>query len=83
MLNYPFAQFSSTDVSKLQAQLKEIDAQRVDGKFVTASGEVPAGNEEVCDLLRRCLIWSEMVLSRSVVKATYFHLTVLKLEQKR
>jgi len=48
----------------LQAQLKEIDAQRVDGKFITANGEVAEGNEEVCDLLGRCLGWSEIVLAR-------------------
>lgn len=37
---------------------------RVDGKFVTASGEVPAGNEETCELLNKCLLWSEIVLQR-------------------
>lgn len=56
--------FSTTEVEKLQAQLKEIDAMRVDGKFVTASGEVPAGNEETCELLNKCLLWSEIVLQR-------------------
>lgn len=56
--------FSSSEVQKLQAQLKEIDATRVDGKFVTASGEVPAGNQAVCDLLDRCLLWSNVVLTR-------------------
>ncbi|TAQ91433.1 hypothetical protein B7494_g213 [Chlorociboria aeruginascens] len=58
------AKFSSTEVQKLQNQLREIDSQRVDGKFVTASGEIPAGNDEVCDLLGRCLVWSEIVLAR-------------------
>jgi len=57
-------QFSTSEVQKLQNQLKEINAQRVDGNFVTASGEVPAGNEDACDLLARCLMWSEIVLSR-------------------
>lgn len=56
--------FSTTEVEKLQAQLKEIDALRVDGKFVTASGEVPVGNEETCELLNKCLLWSEIVLQR-------------------
>lgn len=58
------AKFSSTEVQKLQAQVQEIDAQRVDGKFVSASGEVPAGNEEVCELLNKCLMWSDIVLKR-------------------
>jgi hypothetical protein len=46
--------------------LKEIEAQRVDGKFVATNGEVPAGNEEVCELLRICLLWSDIVLERFV-----------------
>lgn len=61
------AKFSATEVQKLQARLKEIEAQRVNGKFVTAGGEVPAGNEEVCNLLGRCLMWSEIVLDRKGV----------------
>ncbi|KUJ12137.1 uncharacterized protein LY89DRAFT_624592 [Mollisia scopiformis] len=58
------AKFSSSEVIKLQAQAKEIDSHRVDGKFVTASGEVPASNEEVGELLFKCLRWSEIVLER-------------------
>ncbi|RDL37822.1 uncharacterized protein BP5553_05255 [Venustampulla echinocandica] len=61
------AKFSSTEVARLQAQLKEIDAQRVDGKFVSANKEVPAGNEEICELLERCLVWSNIVLERKGV----------------
>lgn len=56
--------FSSSEVLKLQAQAKEIDAQRVDGKFVTASGEILASNDEVGELLSKCLRWSETVLER-------------------
>jgi len=56
--------FSSTEVEKLRAQLKEIDAKRVNGNFVTETGEIPAGNEEVKELLNRCLLWSEIVLER-------------------
>ncbi|KAB8301048.1 hypothetical protein EYC80_002970 [Monilinia laxa] len=58
------SKFSTTEVTKLQTQLKEIDAQRVDGKFVTVSGETPAGNDEVCEHLERCLKWAESVLER-------------------
>ncbi|KAH8911680.1 hypothetical protein BR93DRAFT_921653 [Coniochaeta sp. PMI_546] len=58
------AKFSSTEVQKLQAQLKEIDEQRKDGKFVSADGSVLAGSDEVADLLQRCLLWSEIVLER-------------------
>ncbi|TEY71379.1 hypothetical protein BOTCAL_0094g00230 [Botryotinia calthae] len=56
--------FSTTEVTKLQIQIKEIDSQRVDGKFVTASGETPPGNDEVCEYLERCLKWAEVVLER-------------------
>ncbi|OIW23466.1 hypothetical protein CONLIGDRAFT_128597 [Coniochaeta ligniaria NRRL 30616] len=58
------AKFSSTEVQKLQAQLKEIDEQRKDGKFVSEDGSVLAGSDEVADLLQRCLLWSEIVLDR-------------------
>lgn len=57
-------QFSSSEVEKLQQQLKEVESHQVDGKFVSAAGEVPAGNEEVCELLRICLLWSNIVLER-------------------
>jgi hypothetical protein len=50
----------------LQAQAKEIDAQRVDGNFVTAAGEVPVGNDVVCALLNKCLMWSGTVIERYV-----------------
>jgi hypothetical protein len=51
-------------VEKLQAQLKEIDESRVDGKFLNASGQPAAGSDEVSDLLRKCLLWSDIVLER-------------------
>ncbi len=59
-------QFSTSEVEKLQAQLKEIDELRVDGKFVSVTGEVPVGNEETCELLDKCLLWSGIVLQRYV-----------------
>jgi hypothetical protein len=46
--------------------LKEIDAQRVNGHFVNASGQIPAGDEEVSELLSRILMWAEIVLERYV-----------------
>ncbi|TVY26666.1 UPF0662 protein [Lachnellula hyalina] len=58
------AKFSTKEVQHLQAQVKEIDSLRVDGKFVAASGEVPAGTEDVVNLLEKCLLWSDIVLTR-------------------
>jgi len=60
----PGEQFSTSAVKKLQAQMMEIDAKRVDGKFLTESGEVAAGNDEVVLLLERCLKWVGIVLER-------------------
>ena len=62
-----FPQFNTSEVKKLQAQLKEIDAQRQDGKFVTAGGQVAKGSEEVSELLNRVLLWSDIVLERKGV----------------
>ena len=44
----------------------------MDGHFVSASGQTPAGDGEVSELLRRILMWAEIVLER------YVELTVLK-----
>lgn len=47
--------------------MKEIDAQRQDGKFVTADGQVANGSHEVSELLSRVLMWSDIVLERKGV----------------
>ena len=49
---------------KLQAELKETDGKRKDGKFLSPAGEVAKGNDEVCDLLERLLFWADFLLSR-------------------
>ncbi|KAG9239597.1 hypothetical protein BJ875DRAFT_365306 [Amylocarpus encephaloides] len=61
------AKFSTTEVKGLQAQIQEVDATRVDGKFVSTNGDIPAGNDDVCALLNKGLRWSEMVLERKGV----------------
>ncbi|KAK4448247.1 hypothetical protein QBC34DRAFT_439329 [Podospora aff. communis PSN243] len=58
------AKFSASEVQKLQAQLKDIDASRVDGNFVDVEGNTFEGSDEVAELLKRCLLWSEIVLER-------------------
>ncbi|KAB5554412.1 hypothetical protein GE09DRAFT_964565 [Coniochaeta sp. 2T2.1] len=58
------AKFSTSEVQKLQAQIQEIDDQRVDGKFVSADGSVISGSDEVSELVERCLLWSQIVLDR-------------------
>lgn len=60
-------QFNRTEVEKLKAQLQDIGAQRVDGQFKTADGEVVKGSDEVSQLIERALSWSELVLERKGV----------------
>lgn len=57
-------QFSTSEVEKLQAQIKEIDEMRKDGKFVSEDGSAVPGSDEVSELLGRCLLWSQIVLDR-------------------
>ena len=57
-------QFPETEVRKLNAQLKDIDASRVDGNFLTESGKVASGSDQVSETLRRCLLWGEIVLEK-------------------
>lgn len=47
--------------------MREVDAKRVNGNFVGADGEVLAGSDEVCELLSRITMWSEIVLERKGV----------------
>nr|XP_036589706.1 uncharacterized protein CTRU02_00460 [Colletotrichum truncatum]KAF6801711.1 hypothetical protein CTRU02_00460 [Colletotrichum truncatum] len=68
--------FSPSEVQKLQAQLREIEDKRKEGKLLGLDGKVPAGSDEVAELLQKCLKWSEIVLERKGVipepfKATY------------
>jgi hypothetical protein len=50
---------------------------------VTATGEIPAGNEEVKELLDRCLGWSEIVLDRLVLSTfhSFFSATNFSIEK--
>lgn len=59
-------QFSTSEVQKLQTQIREIDESRVDGNFVNSEGKVLNGNAKVSELLQRCLLWSDVVLDRYV-----------------
>lgn len=59
--------FSTSEVRKLQSQIQEIDSQRVDGKFLTESGEIAKGSDEVSSILEKCLRWAELVLERKGV----------------
>ena len=57
-------QFPVNEVQKYKLQLKEIDEHRTNGDYVNDEGKVPAGIEEVSELLSRCLLWADVVLER-------------------
>ncbi|KAG7137463.1 UPF0662 protein C30C2.08 like [Verticillium longisporum] len=68
--------FSASEVKSLRAQLKEIDEKIKANKYLTVDDRQPAGSEDVDFLLRKCLLWSDIVLERRGVisepfKATY------------
>lgn len=60
------SKFNTNEVLRFQEQVKEIDVQRVDGHFVNEQGEHLAGDAETSELLRKILIWSDIVLERYV-----------------
>ncbi|KAL2158210.1 hypothetical protein VTH06DRAFT_4530 [Thermothelomyces fergusii] len=64
------SKFSTTEVLKLKAKLKEIEESMVDGRFLGEDGEELRGSEAVAELLRRCLAWSDIVLERYVTRRT-------------
>jgi len=66
--------FSASEVRKLQSQIQEIDSQRVDGKFLTESGDIAKGSDEVSSILEKCLRWAELVLERKGVIPENFKL---------
>ncbi|KAK4249092.1 hypothetical protein C7999DRAFT_39788 [Corynascus novoguineensis] len=61
------SKFSTTEVQKLKAKLREIEESMVDGKFVGEDGKELRGSEAVSELLRRCFLWSDIVLERKGV----------------
>ncbi|GAP83300.1 putative protein YPL260W of Saccharomyces cerevisiae [Rosellinia necatrix] len=58
------SKFSPKDIHKFEAQLKEVDETRKDGKFVDGEGNVLQGSDEVCALLERCQLYTGIVLER-------------------
>lgn len=57
-------QFPVSEVEGFRDQLREIQATMVDGKFVAEDKSVPSGQDVVVELLERCLLWSDLVLTR-------------------
>ena len=56
------SKFSSSEVTKFKEQVEEIKTEQVDGKFEGANGI-----DEIDELLRRSLIWADIVLERKGV----------------
>jgi hypothetical protein len=61
-------QFPENDVKNFKKELQEIDSQLQDGHFKSVSGDILGGEEVVLALLRRCLLWADLVLERSVAR---------------
>ena len=59
-------QFPIAEVEGFRDQLKGIQGTMVDGKFLAEDGTAPAGQAIVVGLLDRCLLWSDIVLTRYV-----------------
>ncbi|KAI9729905.1 MAG: hypothetical protein M1818_008345 [Claussenomyces sp. TS43310] len=82
------AKFSATELINFQQQVREIDAQRVDGHFVNEQKEPLAGDAEITDLLQRILLWCDIVLERKGVfpepfRATYDKLVSIRNDLER
>jgi chromosome segregation ATPase len=80
--------FSASEVKKFKEQVEEIQAAQVDGHFVTADGQIPAGNDEINELLTRILMWADTVLERQGVmpdnfKSTYEMLVNIRNELEK
>ncbi|RAK98405.1 uncharacterized protein BO80DRAFT_427457 [Aspergillus ibericus CBS 121593] len=59
------SKFSSFEVNTLRTQLKKLEDEMKDGKFVDAEGvPLPGTQEDVVQLKDRCWIWTETVLER-------------------
>ncbi|KAL8633047.1 hypothetical protein Q9189_001301 [Teloschistes chrysophthalmus] len=71
--------FPIGEVQGFQDQLHEIQATMVDGKFLAEDSTTPAGQKVATDLLNRCLLWSDLVLSRQGKIDQRFRMTYDKL----
>ncbi|KAL9590760.1 MAG: hypothetical protein Q9203_000398 [Teloschistes exilis] len=71
--------FPVSEVQGFQDQLHEIQATMVDGKFLAGNSTTPAGQKVATDLLSRCLLWSDLVLSRQGKIDERFKMTYDKL----
>jgi hypothetical protein len=57
-------QFPEADVLNWQAELKEIESTLVDGRFPVTDDSKPEDQDIVVALLRRCLLWADLVLEK-------------------
>lgn len=53
-------------MKSLRSQLTAIEAKFKDGSYQRSDGQYPAGSDGVDFLLRKCLLWSDIVLERCV-----------------
>lgn len=58
------SKFSSSEVKALRDQLLRVSDKFKNGAYLTPEGEYPPGSDEVDTLLRKILLWSDIVLER-------------------
>src|SRR5271154_1024442 len=51
--------FNPAELSPFVEELKKIDAQRANGKFISKTGELPQGQEIIADLLDECFTFEQ------------------------
>lgn len=56
--------FHPKDIHKFELQLNEIDEMRKDGNFVDEQGNTLQGSDGVVSLLKRCQLYTGVVLER-------------------
>jgi Protein of unknown function (DUF2408) len=80
--------FDPTELSPLVDELRTIDAQRVNGKFLSKTGDVPEGQEIISGLLEECFTFAHDLTARGTsvgpsLRPIYDRLADLKSQLER
>src|SRR5436190_5752694 len=80
--------FNPAELSPFVEELRKIDEQRVNGKFVSTTGELPQGQEIIADLLHECFTFAQDLKAKgsnisSSLRPIYDRLADLKSQLER
>lgn len=67
----------------MRKQLTDIESDLKEGKYKKPDGGYPSGSAEVDHLVRKCLLWSDIVLDRCVTEPYHLSVTDSTDENKR